>query len=110
MQIGETKIGVVKRYDSEKGYGFIKVDGETKDVFFHISQWKLGSANPPAVDSQVQFEVAEGKKGLQAANVRPASQADEAEEPVAEEGSIGGNIIPVDFGSEDDQEDMPKAA
>lgn len=101
MQIGETKIGVVKRYDSEKGYGFIKVDGETKDVFFHISQWKLGSANPPAVDSQVQFEVAEGKKGLQAANVRPASQADEASE---------GNITPVDFNAEDDQEDMPKAA
>ncbi|MBL8015238.1 MAG: cold shock domain-containing protein [Candidatus Doudnabacteria bacterium] len=102
MQIGETKIGVVKRYDSEKGYGFIKVDGETKDVFFHISQWKLGSANPPAVDSQVQFEVAEGKKGLQAANVRPASQADEASE---------GNITPVDFSAEeDDQEDMPKAA
>ena len=45
--------GKVKHYNEEKGYGFIDVDNQSEDVFFHISKWKL--SQPPQVGQQVYF-------------------------------------------------------
>lgn len=63
------KIGTVKWFNSEKGFGFIEVEGE-KDVFVHYTAIQ-GNAARKSLDEgeQVQFDVESGPKGLQATNV-----------------------------------------
>jgi Cold shock proteins len=63
------KIGKVKWFNSEKGFGFIEVDGE-KDVFVHHSAIQ-GNDLRKSLDEgdQVQFDVERGPKGLQATNL-----------------------------------------
>lgn len=63
------KEGTVKWFNSEKGYGFIEVEGE-KDVFVHYKAIQGNEPHKNLVEGQrVQFEVEEGPKGPQAANV-----------------------------------------
>lgn len=52
--------GKVKHYNADKGYGFIDVDNQSDDVFFHISKWKL--SQPPQVGQQVYFVSARNDK------------------------------------------------
>jgi CspA family cold shock protein len=60
------RTGKVKFYNAAKGYGFI-IDDETKEeVFVHQS----GLADRIRQDDMVTFEVTEGKKGLNAVNVK----------------------------------------
>ena len=60
--------GKVKHYNEEKGYGFIDVDNQSEDVFFHISKWKL--SQPPQVGQQVYFYTERNdKKQLRATQV-----------------------------------------
>jgi cold shock protein len=63
------KLGTVKWFNSEKGFGFITVEGED-DVFVHFKAIQ-GNAIRKSLDEgdQVQFEVEKGPKGLQATNV-----------------------------------------
>ena len=62
------KTGVVKWFNNEKGFGFISVEGEG-DVFVHFSAI-TGEAYKSLEEGQsVQFDVVEGAKGPQAANV-----------------------------------------
>jgi CspA family cold shock protein len=70
--IGEGEVvaqGTVKWFNSEKGYGFIAVDGGGADVFVHYSGI-TGSGYRELVENQrVEFEVTQGQKGPQAENV-----------------------------------------
>lgn len=59
------KTGVVKFFNKAKGFGFIKVDGEG-ELFVH-SSGLMSSINE---NDYVQFEVQQGKKGLNAFNVQ----------------------------------------
>ncbi|MGH2694021.1 MAG: cold-shock protein [Actinomycetota bacterium] len=62
--------GVVKWFSNEKGYGFIsQSDGE--DVFVHFSAIETDGYKSLTQGQEVEFEVTEGPKGKQAANVRP---------------------------------------
>ena len=62
--------GTVKWFNSEKGYGFIsQTDGV--DVFVHHSAIQMGGYRSLEEGQAVEFDVQEGEKGLQAANVRP---------------------------------------
>lgn len=62
------KKGTVKWFNSEKGFGFISVDGED-DVFVHFSAI-LGDGFKTLEEGQeVEFEVEDGAKGPQAVNV-----------------------------------------
>jgi CspA family cold shock protein len=61
--------GTVKWFNSEKGFGFIEVEGE-KDVFVHFSAIQGDEPRKNLEEGQkVEFEVEEGQKGPQAANV-----------------------------------------
>lgn len=63
------KTGTVKWFNSEKGYGFISVEGE-KDVFVHFSAIQEDSARKNLEEGQkVQFDVEDGARGPQASNV-----------------------------------------
>jgi CspA family cold shock protein len=60
------KTGVVKFYDIKKGFGFIKVDGSDEDVFVHMS----GLVDRIRDNDHVTFSIEQGKKGLNAVNVK----------------------------------------
>lgn len=63
------KNGKVKWFNSEKGFGFIEVEGE-KDVFVHFSAIQGGSGRKSLEEGEeVQFDVENGPRGLQATNV-----------------------------------------
>ena len=62
------KTGVVKWFNNEKGFGFISVEGEG-DVFVHFSAISGEGYKSLEEGQSVQFEVVEGAKGPQAANV-----------------------------------------
>lgn len=61
--------GVVKWFNSEKGYGFISREGGP-DVFVHYSAIEGAGFKTLAENDRVEFEVTQGPKGLQASNVR----------------------------------------
>ena len=62
------KTGVVKWFNNEKGFGFISVEGEG-DVFVHFSAITGEGYKSLEEGQSVQFDVVEGGKGPQAANV-----------------------------------------
>ena len=62
------KTGVVKWFNNEKGVGFIYVEGEG-DVFVHFSAITGEGYKSLEEGQSVQFDVVEGAKGPQAANV-----------------------------------------
>ncbi|KDR94717.1 cold shock protein (beta-ribbon, CspA family) [Peptoclostridium litorale DSM 5388] len=62
------KKGTVKWFNAEKGYGFISVEGE-EDVFVHFSAIQTDGFKTLEEGQAVEFEIAEGSKGVQAANV-----------------------------------------
>ena len=62
------KQGTVKWFNNEKGFGFIEVEGE-KDVFVHFSAISGDGFKSLEEGQNVEFEVTEGPKGPQAANV-----------------------------------------
>lgn len=61
--------GVVKWFNDAKGYGFIATD-EGKDIFVHYSAIEMDGRKTLQEGQQVLFEVADGPKGPQAANVQ----------------------------------------
>lgn len=62
------KQGVVKWFNSEKGYGFIACD-DGKDVFVHFSAIRGDGYKSLDEGTRVDFNVINGKKGLQAEDV-----------------------------------------
>ena len=62
------KTGVVKWFNNEKGFGFISIEGEG-DVFVHFSAITGDGYKSLEEGQSVQFDVVEGAKGPQAANV-----------------------------------------
>ncbi|HAF27703.1 MAG TPA: cold-shock protein [Bacteroidales bacterium] len=58
--------GTVKFFNESKGFGFISEDGTNKEHFVHVS----GLIDEINEGDQVEFELQEGKKGLNAVNVK----------------------------------------
>jgi CspA family cold shock protein len=59
------KKGVVKFFNNEKGFGFIKDEESNEDVFVH----KTGLVDNIREDDQVEYDVEQGQRGLNAVNV-----------------------------------------
>ena len=63
----ENKIhGTVKFFNTEKGFGFIKHDDSSKETFVHVS----GLIDEIKQNDKVEFDLQNGKKGLNAVNVK----------------------------------------
>jgi len=58
--------GTVKFFNDSKGYGFITEEGSNKEHFVHIS----GLIDEVREGDEVEFDLQEGKKGLNAVNVK----------------------------------------
>lgn len=57
---------------TDRGFGFISREGETKDLFFHAKELNGVTFDQLKVGQAVSFEVEEGQKGLSAVNVQLA--------------------------------------
>ena len=62
----DTQKGTVKFFNSEKGFGFIKHDDSNKETFVHVS----GLGSDIKEGDSVEFNLQEGKKGMNAVNVK----------------------------------------
>lgn len=62
------KEGTIKWFNSEKGFGFIEIEGG-KDVFVHFSAIKGDGYKTLQEGQRVSFDVVEGNRGPQAENV-----------------------------------------
>ncbi len=60
------KKGTVKFFNESKGFGFIREDNSNEEYFVHIS----GLIDEIHEDDVVEFELKEGRKGLNAVNVK----------------------------------------
>jgi CspA family cold shock protein len=63
--------GTVKWFNSEKGFGFISVDGGGPDVFVHFSAIDSNGYRSLDENQRVEFNITQGQKGPQAEHVRP---------------------------------------
>lgn len=62
----EKLTGTVKFFNESKGFGFIKHENSNQETFVHIS----GLKDQVKENDRVEFELQEGKKGMNAVNVR----------------------------------------
>lgn len=68
MEEKKAMVGIVKWFDSKKGYGFISTEGG-EDVFVHFSAIQGEGYKTLDEGQQVEFEIENGAKGPQASNV-----------------------------------------
>jgi CspA family cold shock protein len=61
--------GTVKFFNDEKGFGFISRDGD-QDVFVHFSNIEGTGRRTLLAGQQVEFELGQGRKGVEAHNVK----------------------------------------
>jgi CspA family cold shock protein len=62
--------GTVKWFNADKGFGFITQDGGGADVFAHFSAISASGFRSLEENQRVEFDIEQGQKGLQAANIR----------------------------------------
>lgn len=75
--------GLVKWFNKDKGYGFINIDDEPRDIFVHFSEIQVDGFKTLQEGSKVSFELVENEKGL------VAKQVTVTEEPATPAGGGG---------------------
>jgi len=61
--------GLVRWFNNKKGYGFIQKESDGKDIFVHYSAITMEGYKTLKTNDKVTFDVVDGEKGPQAANV-----------------------------------------
>jgi CspA family cold shock protein len=67
--------GIITGLQTDKGFGFIKVDGSAdgqKDLFFHVKELRDGRIEDLQIGDKLQFEIGDSPKGQNAINVSKA--------------------------------------
>jgi CspA family cold shock protein len=77
--------GTIRWFDNKKGYGFIEKESDGKDLFVHYSAIDMEGYKTLKAKEEVEFEVVDGEKGEQAAEVKRAGTLVAEEEVSAEE-------------------------
>ena len=67
-----TRLGKIKWFNNEKGYGFIEGEHD-EDIFVHYSAIKQDGYKSLSEGQMVEYELLETEKGLQAINVKEVS-------------------------------------
>ena len=79
--------GKVKWFSNVKGYGFLEKEGSTQDIFIHYSVIQGEGYKKLEPGEEVTFEIVQGEKGPQAANVvrqkKPAGKTENKAEAAA---------------------------
>jgi CspA family cold shock protein len=63
--------GTVKWFNEAKGFGFITPDDRGEDLFVHHTKIEMEGFRTLQQGQKVQFETGQGRKGVEATNVRP---------------------------------------
>ena len=63
--------GIVKWFNDAKGYGFITPEGGGEDLIAHFSEIQTSGFKSLQENQRVTYEVKQGPKGTQAANIQP---------------------------------------
>jgi len=63
-------IGVVKWFNPDKGFGFIRPEDDAKDVFVHISELKRAGVQTLHEGQRVSYELATNKGRVSAVNIK----------------------------------------
>jgi len=66
QQFNLMKTGTIKFFNATKGFGFVKVDNSDQEIFVHVT----GLIDQVDEGDHVSFDVIEGRKGLNAINVK----------------------------------------
>ena len=64
--------GIVKWFNNSKGFGFITPDGGGEDLFAHFSSITMDGYKSLREEQRVSFDIVDGPKGKQAANIQEA--------------------------------------
>jgi CspA family cold shock protein len=69
----DSKTGIVKFFNDDRGYGFIKPDDGGEDVFVHVTQLQRSGLDSLNVDQKVSFVIRPSQKGTMAVDIRLAA-------------------------------------
>ena len=75
--------GTVKWFNAEKGFGFATPDGGGPDVFVHYSAIQTSGYRSLDEGQRISFDIEQGQKGPQAANVNPGLISRPAADPAS---------------------------
>lgn len=76
MEDGEKLMtGFVWKWDDQRGYGFIRVEGITEDIFVHHQSIKMEGFRTLAINDTVQFRISRDEKGWKARDVVKVSSS-----------------------------------
>jgi cold shock protein len=84
--------GIVKWFNESKGFGFIAPDEGGPDLFAHFSDVQSSGFRVLFENQKVEFELKQGPKGAQAANIKPGPEPEGARRraPREDGGGFGG--------------------
>jgi CspA family cold shock protein len=73
---------VVKRFDAERGFGFVALDGGSGDAFLHISALQKAGMDAVAPGARLRVRVGQGQRGPQVTEVLKVGDIDKTSPPL----------------------------